>query len=308
MFLGIRKKFGRNRMNVKTVAVVAQGEMGSGTSRQLAHYGQRVITNLTGRSKRSIDLAKQAGMEDVGSDAALINEADMFLSILPPVEAVALAKQLAPHIEASNTSILYMDCNAVAPTTKEEIQAIVEPAGARFVDVGILGDPPDPVKNVTRYYASGPHANDFAELKDFGLNIIVCGDTIGRAAAVKMCFANMTKTMVALAAETFAAAEALGVYDEVEHELSTSQKNGFEWASKRVTLAPPKAYRWVGEVEEIGKMFEALGMPGETCVGGAKMFQIIADSPLGEEVVETRKRGTTLEDCSVVTAEYLAKK
>ena len=295
-------------MTVKTVAVIAQGEMGSGTGGQLVHHGLRVITNLTGRSSRSIGLAKDAGMEDVGNDAALINEADMFLSILPPVQAVALAKQMAPHIEASNKSILYADCNAVAPTTKEEIQAIVEPVGANFVDVGILGDPPDPVKNVTRYYASGPYANDFSQLKEYGLNIIHVGDTIGRAAAVKMCFANMTKTMVALAAETFAAAEALGVYDEVVHELSSSQKNGFEWASKRVTLTPPKAYRWVGEVEEIGKTFEALGMPGETCVGGAKMFQIIADSPLGEEIVETRKRGTTLEDCSVVTAEYLAKK
>ena len=257
-------------MTVKTVAVVAQGEMGSGTGRQLAHYGLRVITNLTGRSKRSIDLAKQAGMEDVGSDAALINEADMFLSILPPVEAVALAKQLAPHIEASNKSILYMDCNAVAPTTKEEIQAIVEPAGARFVDVGILGDPPDPVKNVTRYYASGPHANDFAELKDFGLNIIVCGDTIGRAAAVKMCFANMTKTMVALAAETFAAAEALGVYDEVEHELSTSQKNGFEWASKRVTLAPPKAYRWSARSKKLARCLRPLACRERPALAGQR--------------------------------------
>jgi 3-hydroxyisobutyrate dehydrogenase-like beta-hydroxyacid dehydrogenase len=295
-------------MAVKTVAVIAQGEMGAGTGGQLVHHGLRVITNLTGRSGRSIGLAKDAGMEDVGNDAALINEADMFLSILPPVQAVALAKQMAPHIKAANKSILYADCNAVAPATKEEIQAIVEPAGSNFVDVGILGDPPDPVKNFTRYYASGLYANDFAELKEFGLNVIVCGDTIGRAAAVKMCFANMTKTMVALAAETFAAAEALGVYDEVVHELSTSQKNGFDWASRRVTMTPPKAYRWVGEVEEIGKMFEAVGLPGETCVGGAKMFQIIADSPLGEEIVETRKRGTTLEDCSIVTAEYLAKK
>jgi hypothetical protein len=73
-------------------------------------------------------------------------------------------------------------------------------------------------------------------------------------------------------------------------------------------MAPPKAYRWVGEVEEIGKMFESLGMPGETCVGGAKMFKLIADSPLGEEVIEKRRRGMTLEDCSVVTAKFLTKK
>jgi len=292
-------------MTIQTVAVIAQGDMGSGTGGFLVHNGLRVITNLTGRSQRSIDLAKGANMEDVGDDAALVREADVFLSILPPDQAVALAKILAPHIEASNKPILYADCNAVAPTTKEEIRDIVEAAGARFVDAGILGSPPTPEKNTTRYYASGPYANDFAELKDFGLNVIVCGDEVGRAASIKMCFASMTKTMVAMAAETFAAAEALGVYDEVVHELSTYQKSGFEWASKRVTATPPKAYRWVGEVEEIGKTFESVGLPGATCVGGAKMFKIISESKLGEEVVEDRKRGTTLKDCSVLTAEFL---
>jgi 3-hydroxyisobutyrate dehydrogenase-like beta-hydroxyacid dehydrogenase len=293
-------------MTIQTVAVIAQGDMGSGTGGQLVRHGLRVITNLTGRSKRSVDLAAGVKIEDVSDDGALIREADVFLSILPPSEAVALAKRMAPHIEASNKPILYADCNAVAPTTKFEIRDIVEPAGARFVDVGIMGDPPKPDRNRTRYYASGPHANDFAELKDYGLTVHVCGDEVGRAAAIKMCFASVTKTMVAMAAETFAAAKALGVYDEVVKELSGSQKNGFEWASQRITTMPPKAYRWVGEVEEIGKMFEALGLPGETCIGGAKMFKIISESPLGEEVVENRKRGTTLEDCSGIAAEYLA--
>jgi len=109
-------------MAVKTVAVIAQGEMGAGTGGQLVHHGLRVITNLTGRSGRSIGLAKDAGMEDVGNDAALINEADMFLSILPPVQAVALAKQMAPHIKAANKSILYADCNAVAPPPKKKFR------------------------------------------------------------------------------------------------------------------------------------------------------------------------------------------
>lgn len=295
-------------MTLKTVAVVAQGDMGAGTAGELVRQGLRVITNLTGRSGRSRGLAEKAGMEDVGEDAALITEADMFLSILPPGNAIDLAKTMAGHIKASGKSILYVDCNAVAPTTKQEVQAIIEGAGGRFMDIGILGNPPSPSSNKTRYYASGPHGADVAALKDFGLDIIPCGDEIGRAAAIKMCFASMTKAMIAMAAETFAAAEALGVYKEVEHELRTGQTKGFEWAANRVTGTPPKAYRWVYEVEEIGKTFADVGLPAATCMGGAEMFQIIADSPLGEEIVEDRKRGTTLEDCSKLTAEYLAAK
>ncbi len=295
-------------MTLKTVAVVAQGDMGAGTAGELVRQGLRVITNLTGRSGRSRGLAEKAGMEDVGNDAALIAEADMFLSILPPGNAIDLAQAMAGHIKSSGKSILYVDCNAVSPTTKKEVQAIIEGAGGRFMDIGILGNPPSPSSNKTRYYASGPHGADIAALKDFGLDIIDCGDEIGRAAAIKMCFASMTKAMIAMAAETFAAAEALGVYKEVEHELRTGQTKGFEWAANRVTGTPPKAYRWVYEVEEIGKTFADVGLPAATCMGGAEMFQIIADSPLGEEIVEDRKRGTTLEDCSKLTAEFLAVK
>jgi 3-hydroxyisobutyrate dehydrogenase-like beta-hydroxyacid dehydrogenase len=289
-----------------TIAIIAQGDMGAGTGGQLVRNGLRVITNLSGRSERSRTLAAKAGMEDVGSDDALIQQADMFLSILPPGQAVALARQMAPHIQASGKNLVYADCNAIAPTTGKEIQAVVEPAGARFVDVGIFGNPPTPDKNGTRYYTSGPDAGEFAMLRNHGLNVIECGDEIGRASAIKMCFASVTKAMVAMAAETFVAAKALGVYDELVHELKGNQTDGFNWSEGRVISAPPKAYRWVAEVEEIGKTFEAVGLPGAPFTGAAEMFQLIADSPLGEETVENRKRGTTLEDCAAVGADYIA--
>jgi 3-hydroxyisobutyrate dehydrogenase-like beta-hydroxyacid dehydrogenase len=121
-------------MSLRTVAVVAQGDMGAGTGGQLARNGLNVITNLTGRSSRSCALAGQADMNDVGDDAALVRDADMFLSILPPGEAIGLARRMAPHIRASGKPILYVDCNAVAPTTKAQIGTIAEEAGDKEFD------------------------------------------------------------------------------------------------------------------------------------------------------------------------------
>ena len=292
-------------MTIKTVGIVAQGDMGAGTAGQLTRNGLRVITNLTGRSDRSLALAKHAGMEDVYTDATLIDQADIFLSILPPGQAIALAQKMAPYIKASGKKIIFADCNAIAPATAQEAQTIVEGAGGRFVDVGIFGNPPKQDKNGTRYYISGPDAGYLTQLQNYGLNIIKCGEEIGRASAIKMCFASVTKTMIAMMAEPVVAAKALGVYDEVVHELSSYQTDGFNWAAARVISTPPKAYRWVAEVEEIGKTFETVGLPGATCTGGAEMFQLIADSPLGKETVEHRQRGTTLEDCSIVAADYI---
>ena len=54
------------------------------------------------------------------------------------------------------------------------------------LEAGVGDYPPSLEENTTRYYASGPHLEELGELKTFGLNIIGCGDKIGRAAAIKM--------------------------------------------------------------------------------------------------------------------------
>ncbi len=55
----------------------------------------------------------------------------------------------------------------------------------------------------------------------------------------------------------------------------------------------PKAYRWVGEMEEISKTYKSLGMTGQIYSGMAELYQMVADSPLGKEIPEERKLGTT---------------
>src|SRR5690606_22403715 len=124
--------------------------------------GVRVLTALAGRSPRSGALAAKAGMLDMGDDRALVEASDMLLSILPPDRAVGLAERIATAIGAVGKTLLYVDCNAVAPETARRIGGIVTAAGARFVDAGIIGAPPGPGIAGPRFYASGADAADFA--------------------------------------------------------------------------------------------------------------------------------------------------
>ena len=79
-----------------TIAVIAQGAMGSGIAGRLVESGHRVVTVLEGRSAASRGRAAAAGVAEVGwAEAA---GADMVLSVLPPGGAVALAERLAPGI------------------------------------------------------------------------------------------------------------------------------------------------------------------------------------------------------------------
>jgi hypothetical protein len=68
---------------------------------------------------------------------------------------------------------------------------------------------------------------------------------------------------------------------------------------------PPKAYRWVGEMEEIAATFEHVGLTPLILQGAAEMFRFVERTPLGEETPEVRKRGTTVDDVVAVLAETL---
>src|SRR5690242_13363812 len=119
--------------------------MGSALARALVEAGQRVVTSLEGRGARTAERAATAGAEDAGSIAAAVSAADAFLSVLPPDRALDLAEEVARALRAAGRPLLYADCNAVSPATSARVGQAVAAAGARFVDVGIIGVPPRPV-------------------------------------------------------------------------------------------------------------------------------------------------------------------
>jgi 3-hydroxyisobutyrate dehydrogenase-like beta-hydroxyacid dehydrogenase len=72
------------------IAILSPGAMGSAISARLVERGARVLTLLEGRSAATVNRAHAAGMEDVSPET--IATADLILSIVPPSEAVGLAK------------------------------------------------------------------------------------------------------------------------------------------------------------------------------------------------------------------------
>ncbi len=51
-----------------TVGIISPGDMGHAIGAVLRQHGLRVLTNLQGRSARTVALAAQAGMTDVDDD------------------------------------------------------------------------------------------------------------------------------------------------------------------------------------------------------------------------------------------------
>ena len=286
-------------MAIHTVGLLSPGEMGHTIGHVLHANGLRVLTHLGDRSERTRALAAQAGMEDTPSLDALVDEAQILLSVLVPAQATSLADQVASAIERTGADLLYVDCNAIAPATVERIGATILSAGGRFADAGIVGPPPRK-PGTTRIYASGPGAAEFAELSAAGLDVRVIGDRIGQASGLKMCYAALTTGLIALASELLLAAHLMDLDDALRAEQRESIPSVLAWVEGAIPSMAPKAHRWVGEMEEIAATFANLGMTPRMLDGAADMYRFIAETPLGKETPETRD--TSRDAYGVVTA------
>ena len=250
-----------------TVAIVAQGAMGAGVAARLVERGLHVITSLTGRSAASAGRARAAGMVAVSDPECM--QADFFLSICPPSDALALAEKMAALIAPGSKKPIYVDCNAVSPPTKVVIGNTILKAGAPFVDVGIIGLPPKEGRSPF-LHASGPDAAKFGVLNDFGININVIDGPIGAASALKMSYAGITKGTTALGSMMMLAATRAGVADKLRIELERSHPALVANFQRAVPDMFDKAYRFVGEMKEIADFV------GEDKQAG-QMYQAIAE-------------------------------
>ena len=282
-------------MALRRIAILSPGDMGHGVGKVLAERGYTVITCLAGRSQRTRELAAAAGFGDVPSLEDVVRKADLIMSILVPSQAVALATEVAQAMRATGTSRPFADCNAVSPRSASAIAAIIGGAGGDYIDAGIIGSSPARGA-VPRIYTSGPGAGLMDELDGAGVAVRNLGRSIGRASAIKMCYASMTKGTNALRVAMLAAADSLGLYDELLEELGQSQGGTLSQMKSGIPGLPANAGRWIGEMEEIAETFEQAGVTPRFHQGAAEMFRLLAATPFADESPETIDSGRTLQE------------
>ena len=221
-----------------------------------------------GRSVATRSRARAAGLEDLGPLERALGVADIALSVCPPHGALALAREVAGH----GFSGVYIDANAVSPGTVRDIGRVLEAAEATFVDGGIIGPPPVAGAS-SRIYLSGGRARDVAALfAGSNLEAIPLASAAGAASALKACYAAWTKGTTAL----LAAIRALATHEGIEAALLEEWKRSQPELAKRsevITVQARKAWRWIGEMEEIADSMDARGLPTGFHEAAAEMFR-----------------------------------
>ncbi|MYC34246.1 MAG: NAD(P)-dependent oxidoreductase [Chloroflexi bacterium] len=291
-------------MNIGTVAILSPGDMGHAVGQRFREHELDVITCLAGRSERTRTLADKAGIRDVPTMQELVEQSDLVMSMTVSAAVPGVCQQVADALKATGSETLFAECNAIAPQLTRELEPVIIDAGGRFVDASIIGGPPRPGYS-PHFYASGEHAAQFARLNDFGLTVLKLDGDVGQASGIKMCYAAMTKGSWALYTELLMAAELMGLTEPLLAEFQSGQESALQRMERTIPTVPPRARRWVSEMEEIRDTFAHLGMTRHLFEGVAEMYRFIGSTPLGDETPESRDRNRTFTETIRQLAEHL---
>jgi 3-hydroxyisobutyrate dehydrogenase-like beta-hydroxyacid dehydrogenase len=255
-------------MTGQRIGILHPGQMGIVVAVTAQNSGNEVLWVSQGRSSATRERASQAGLCDAGTLAKLCELCPVIVSVCPPEFAEEIAEQVA-QLSYQGT---YVDANAIAPDRTQRIARRLEERGARFVDGGIIG-PPTTERRRTWLYLAGEHAAGVVPYFSSGpIETEVLTGGIGRASALKMCFAAYSKGSIALAYSVLAAAERLDVLDDLKRQWERSGPSLPE-LEREISRAAPKAWRFVAEMREIAATFESAGLPPEFHEAAAEIFR-----------------------------------
>jgi 3-hydroxyisobutyrate dehydrogenase-like beta-hydroxyacid dehydrogenase len=255
------------------VLLLNPGQMGEQVGLAARHSASAVYWSSEGRGAATAARATRAGLTDAGNLSDALGKADLVLSVVPPHAAQATAKQVAGH----GFSGIYVDLNAVSPGTGKRVHDLVCAAGATYVDGGIIGPPPK-ARGEARMYLAGPDANAVAAVFADGImDARVLDEVAGStaASALKMAYAGWTKASSALLLAVRAMARVNGVEAALLDEWDISI-SGQRARSDNVARANAfKAWRFVGEMQEISATMAAAGLPAGFHAGAAELYQAL---------------------------------
>jgi 3-hydroxyisobutyrate dehydrogenase-like beta-hydroxyacid dehydrogenase len=256
----------------RKLGVLHPGNMGISIAASALNSGCEVYWASQGRSAQTRERAERFDLHDAGSLAQLCETCPILVSVCPPHAAEDVADQVLDCGFAG----IYIDANAISPQRAIHIGEKMTARGVVFVDGGIIGGPAwEPGR--TWLYLSGRRGEEVAACFSAGpLETDVIGETIGKASALKMCFAAWTKGSTALLCAILATAEELGVWHNLERQWERYWPGFPEQTVERVREVTAKAWRFAGEMEEISATFDGAGLPGGFHAAAADLYLRIA--------------------------------
>ena len=164
-------------------------------------------------------------------------KATLIMSAVTASNTLAVAREIARTIRPGT---VFLDLNSASPGTKQKAAALIEAAGGKYVEAGVMTSVP-PYGLAVPMLVGGRHAAALADrLRTFGFDITPVSEKIGVASATKMSRSIMIKGLEALVIESYSTARKYGVEDAMIATLAETfpsidwQKQGAYFFSRVV--------------------------------------------------------------------------
>jgi 3-hydroxyisobutyrate dehydrogenase-like beta-hydroxyacid dehydrogenase len=213
-------------MTEERIALIGFGEAGSAFADAAAWRSRASAYDILAGRREAIRASGIVGSEDV---ADILADARTVLSLVTADAALEAALAALPLL---GDGAVFCDMNSVAPSTKRAAAQAFADGGKDYVDVAIMA-PVEPARLDVPLLVSGPAGVAASQMLGAAgfRDVRLVGEDVGRASAIKMLRSVMIKGIEALTAEMMAAADILGVTEEVIGSLDGSEKQT-RWAER----------------------------------------------------------------------------
>jgi 3-hydroxyisobutyrate dehydrogenase-like beta-hydroxyacid dehydrogenase len=206
-------------MNIRNIGLVGYGEVGKIFGAGLkSRQGVAAIgawdLKFADPAFQAAEIAHAAGAEITAHSSmqAVCAASDLIISAVTASNTLAVAREAAQHIRPGT---VFVDLNSASPGTKQQAAALIDAAGAHYVEAGVMTSvPPYGIK--VPMLLGGARAAELAGLLTlWGMDARAVSGKLGVASAIKMCRSVMVKGLEALVIESYTTAREYGVEDHV---------------------------------------------------------------------------------------------
>ncbi|WP_298924667.1 NAD(P)-dependent oxidoreductase [uncultured Ramlibacter sp.] len=206
-------------MRVQTIGLIGYGEVGKTFAAGLkdkagvtaAHAWDLKFAAAASQQAEKAHAA-QAGVSAQPSMQALCAASDLLISAVTASNTLAVAQEAAQSIRPGS---IFLDLNSASPGIKQQAAALIDGAGAHYVEAGVMTSVPPYGIKVPMLLGGARAAELAALLASWGLDAKAVSEQLGVASAIKMCRSVMIKGLEALVIESYATARQYGVEDHV---------------------------------------------------------------------------------------------
>ncbi|MDG5977639.1 6-phosphogluconate dehydrogenase [Hydrogenophaga taeniospiralis CCUG 15921] len=172
--------------------------------------------------------AAALGVEACDGVASLCAKSTLVISAVTASSALAVAQAAAPHLRPGS---YFLDLNSASPGTKQRAAALIDAAGGRYVEAGVMTSVPPYGIRVPMLLGGAYAASLLPTLQALGMAPQLASERVGVASATKVCRSIMIKGLEALVLESYTTARAYGVEDAM---IATLQETfpGIDWPAQ----------------------------------------------------------------------------